>query len=94
MLNKKNKKLNKSKASSKIWISNNKPANSAYIYCLEFLLKRDFPKIRPFTSCLPPLFPLDVILDVVEMEVEGEVVCELRPKEDVGAICIIPWKLH
>ena len=90
MLNKKNKKLNKSKASSKIWISNNKPANSAYIYCLEFLLKRDFPKKRPFMSCLP----LDVILDVVEMKVEGEVVCELRLKEDVGAICIIPWKLH
>ena len=45
-------------------------------------------------GCLPPLFPLDIILDVVEMEIEGEIVCELGPKEYVGPVGIIPGKLQ
>ena len=43
-------------------------------------------------GCLPALFPLDVILNVVEMEVEGEIVCELSPKKYVGSVGIIPGK--
>ena len=43
-------------------------------------------------GCLPPLFPLYVILDVVEMKVKGEVVCQVGPKEDVGSVSIIPGK--
>ena len=45
-------------------------------------------------GCLPALFPLDIILDVVEMEVEGEIVCELGPKKYVGPVGIIPGKLQ
>ena len=56
------------------------------------MLKRRFSKICSLMGCLPPLFPLYVILDVVEMEVKGEVVCQLGPKEDVGSVSIIPGK--
>lgn len=57
-----------------------------------FMLKRRFSKICSVMGCLPPLFPLDVILDVVEMEVKWEVVCQVGPKEDVGSVSIIPDK--
>ena len=41
-------------------------------------------------GCLPSLLPLDIILDVVEVEVKGEVACEVSPKEDVGPVSIVP----
>ena len=47
------------------------------------MLKRHFSKICSLMGCLPALFPLDVILNVVEMEVEGEIVCEFGPKKYV-----------
>ena len=56
------------------------------------MLKRRLSEICSLMGCLPPLLPLNVILDVVEMEVKGEVVCQLGPKEDVGSVSIIPGK--
>ena len=56
------------------------------------MLKRRVSEICSLMGCLPPLFPLNVILDAVEMEVKGEVVCQVGPKEDVGSVSIIPDK--
>ena len=56
-----------------------------------FILKlKHFSKICSLMGCLPSLLPLDIILDVVEVEVEGEVACEVSPKEDVGPVSIVP----